>query len=225
MGQSSVRQSTETNGRLHRAVAVASNSETKVDEELETELNFVKRLRRVIEMIQRQRPHANFFAWPDRSPVGKSVAECGTVSSLLESMELAGDRRFTRLRASRDAWPDCLLDDPGGREIAVEVTELVDSAALSGQPANRINWSGSVFIKAIEELLLHKDRRSFRHRKGGGVLLVIHTDEPALIPRDYGPLLDSFVFPATRNIREAYFLFSFDASLARCPYWRLRLGA
>jgi len=77
------------------------------------------------EAIKRQRIHAPFFSWFDRSPSGKAVAEKGIVESLLESMEATGRAEYFGPRATGRDWPDCEANKSAGKTVAFEVTELV----------------------------------------------------------------------------------------------------
>src|SRR5947209_14579324 len=83
------------------------------------------------EAVARQRKHAPFFAWFDRSPAGKGIAEAGAVRSLLESMQRSGRFEYSQVQATGKDWPDCEAHNASGWLVAFEVTELVDSKALS----------------------------------------------------------------------------------------------
>src|SRR5207245_9024953 len=83
------------------------------------------------EAVARQRKHAPFFAWFDRSPAGKGIAEGGAVRSLLESMQRNGRFEYSHVQATGEEWPDCEAHNASGLLVAFEGTELVDSRALS----------------------------------------------------------------------------------------------
>src|SRR5205807_9282359 len=83
------------------------------------------------EAVARQRKHAPFFAWFDRSPTGKGIAEGGAVRSLLESMQRKGRFEYSHVQATGEERPGCEAHHASGLRVAVEVSELVDSRALS----------------------------------------------------------------------------------------------
>lgn len=173
--------------------------------------------------VDKQRPHAGFFAWYDRSPAGKSLAERGIVESLLESMEKAGDHRFEQPLSVQSDWPDCTVRSERGI-LAVEVTELVDPAAVAGKETARV-WTPERFLCALQERIFTKDQKSHHGAMYRGVVLVVHTDERDLDPERYLQIALAHSFGRTKNLTDAYLLFSYHPRWQRCPYARLCLGS
>ena len=175
------------------------------------------------EAIKRQRRHAPFFSWFDRSPSGKAVAEKGAVESLLESMNATGRAEYFGPRATGRDWPDCEAKNAAGETIAFEVTELVEAAALSRKRQPR-EWSHDEIISRLAAVLEQKDQRGF----GAGyaeTVLLIHTDEFYLDPSQIETLLSAQRFPLRhRNLTRAFLLFGYSPQLVRCPYVEVQLA-
>ena len=176
------------------------------------------------EAIKRQRRHAPFFSWFDRSPSGKAVAEKGVVESLLESMNATGRAEYFAPRATGRDWPDCEAKNAAGKSAAFEVTEFVDAAALSHKTEPR-QWSHDEIVARLAAILEHKDQRGF----GAGydeTVLLIHTDEFYLDATKLETLLSAQRFLLRhRNVTRAFLLFGYSPQLGRCPYIELQLAA
>ena len=176
------------------------------------------------EAIKRQRIHAPFFSWFDRSPSGKAVAEKGIVESLLESMEATGRAEYFGPRATGRDWPDCEANKSAGKTVAFEVTELVDAVALSHKTQPR-QWSQDEIVTRLATILEKKDQRGF----GAGndeMVLLIHTDEFYLDPIHIATHLSTHRFPLRhQNLTRAFLLFGYSPQLGHCPYIELQLAA
>jgi hypothetical protein len=79
----------------------------------------------LLEKIRRVRKYASFFEWPD-----KKLKERSIVESLLNSMQLGGEAKYSEPIPSPDDPADCVVSDHDGRPVAVEVTELVSAEAI-----------------------------------------------------------------------------------------------
>src|SRR2546425_10336973 len=80
------------------------------------------------EALRRSRGHASFFEWaPNRD-----LEEWGVATHFRESLEHRGELLFDRIisRGRGNDPPDCEAVGPDGKPIAIEVTELVDPAAI-----------------------------------------------------------------------------------------------
>ena len=169
------------------------------------------------EAIERQRRHAPFFSWFDRSPSGKAVAEKGAVESLLDSMNATGHAEYFGPRATGQDWPDCEAKNAAGETIALEVTEFVDETALAHKTQPR-QWSHNEILTRLAAILEQKDQRGF----GAGyaeTVLLIHADEFYLDPSQIETLLCAQRFPLRhRNLTRAFLLFGYSPQLGWCPY-------
>ena len=181
-------------------------------------------LARLREEVRRQRRHAPFFSWHDRSAEGKSAAEAGVVQSLFGSMAAAGGCPYSHLRSSGERWPDCEAEDPEGGQVAIEVTELVDSNAFNDSFGAK-PWSEERVISQLLERILDKDQKSFHGQQYAEVILIIHTDEFYLSPLEVVDLVGSHEFGLTHgNLDRAFLLFSYLPEIGRCPFTELRLS-
>ena len=157
------------------------------------------------------RKHAPGFTWHNRSPEGKSIAEWGVDTALIEAMRESGELEYHTVVCSSDSWPDCWVCDATGERIPVEVTELVDHSALPDRLASP--WSDEAIVAGIKHLVEAKDVRSEAGRGVRRSLLVIHTDEPCIEPEQVSRAIESvrFALPAA-TIRRAFLLFGYRRS-------------
>ena len=177
------------------------------------------------EAVARQRKHAPFFAWFDRSPAGKGIAEAGAVRSLLESMRRNERFEYSHVQATGEEWPDCEAHNASGLLVAFEVTELVDSSALSRAKDAR-PWFDDELVLGLESLLSQKDQRSFHGGRYAEIALLIHTDEFYLDAGRGSALLTGRRFALRhRNLTRAVLLFSYSPQLGVCPYIEVELAA
>jgi hypothetical protein len=99
---------------------------------------------------------------------------------------------YISLESCAAPLPDCLLVDKAGRKVGVEVTELVDKAAIERNRRTSYHWkeySAPDFIGAVAERLEAKNQKL---RKAHDViaqrgisknLIIMHCDEPDLRSR------------------------------------------
>lgn len=173
--------------------------------------------------IEKQRKWNGFFAWHDRSPEGKTLAECGIVDDLLRSLEAVGRPHYCRARPSGANWPDCEADLTAGGIVGIEVTELVDAEILSKGKVPT-PWSREKLVEAIQERIRAKDFGAFHGGRYDEVLLLIHTDEFYLTPPETIRALDGVSFQLPHgNLDSAYLLFSYWPELGYCPATQLDL--
>src|SRR5690606_3932038 len=172
------------------------------------------------------RGYADFFGWA----IDRDLEELGIVLALAESLEADGMLFFSELRARGrgNDPPDCEAAALTGESIAIEVTELVDPAAIrayrAGARYDWADWDKAKFITAVSQALMTKDAR-FPRLKGGpyhaGYVVLIHTDEPLLnLDRVRGFLVEQ-AFPKPDYISRAFLLMSYDAARQKCPYMEL----
>ncbi len=175
---------------------------------------------------QKKRGYSDFFAWP----VDRQLEEWGVVDSLKESLEKANAGFFNSLvaRGRGNDPPDCEAVLYEGGKLGVEVTELVDPAAImahkNGNTDHWAEWGEKKLINSITRRLQVKDVS--KNIKGGPYdqyVLVIHTDEP-LLSFDYvDPLLSAHTFKPYSLINRAFLLMSYDTKYQCCPYIELNI--
>jgi hypothetical protein len=177
---------------------------------------------------QKKRGYSDFFAWP----VDRQLEEWAIVDSLKESLEKANAVFFNSLvaRGRGNDPPDCEANLFEGGKLGIEVTELVDPAAImaykNGDTNQQAEWSKDKLIKSITHRLIAKDIST--NLKGGPYdqyILVIHTDEP-LLTFDYAyPLLSTTLFQYYSLIDRAFLLISYDEKHQCCPFIELNIKA
>lgn len=177
---------------------------------------------------QKKRGYSDFFTWP----LDRQLEEWAIVDSLKESLEMANAGFFNSVvaRGRGNDPPDCEANLYEGGKLGIEVTELVDPAAImaykNGDTSQQAEWSEDKLIKAITHRLKAKDIST--NLKGGPYAqyaLVIHTDEP-LLNFDYTyPVLSKIAFHDYSLIDRAFLLMSFDNKHQCCPFIELNIKA
>jgi hypothetical protein len=120
------------------------------------------------EALRRSRGHASFFEWaPNRD-----LEEWGVATHFHESLEHRGELLYDRVtsRGRGNDSPDCEAVGPDGKPIAIEVTELVDPAAIVAYKHKRqyewSEWSCEKLRDALTRRLIAKGAR-YESLKGG----------------------------------------------------------
>jgi len=135
---------------------------------------------------------------------------------------------YQNLRASENDPPDVLAETVGGALVAFEVRELVDQSAIElnerGEQVYR-DWTNFEVIQEIQKIIDEKDRKNYIGGPYEKLILVIPTDEPVLTLWQLKPLLDAHECKETRQLNEAYLLFSYDPGIKGYPYIQLRFAA
>jgi hypothetical protein len=174
------------------------------------------------EVIRRRRKYASYWDWPDRD-----VKEIGVVRDLLEAMRERGDERYRQPDCVDDQWPDCIVKDASGRNVAVEVTELVDEEAIKicqkGEGVYR-RWSDEDVTKKITAIMRAKDQKANHGGLYAKAVLVIFTDEFELTSPRLMPILERHLFPYLTNIEEVYVICSYERGPNTHPYTQLRFS-
>jgi len=143
-------------------------------------------------------------------------------------MELVGERPYGSPRNAEKDPPDCVAEDQSGRTIAIEVCELVSERAIRRNQKGRQvyrDWQPDKVIRETQTILKKKEE-DVNHYHGGSyseIVVIIYTDEPTISYETYASLLASHVFSGLQQVNKAFFLFSYDPRVGRCPFIRLRL--
>ena len=176
--------------------------------------------------LAERRGYATHFEWPD-----KPLKELGIVKEWLRSMESRGEAAYSNPIPFSDDPPDCVVFDRAGREVAVEVTELVSSKAIKKNQGKKLedrvyrDWRPHEVITKINDIIRNKDGKTFNGGPYAKKILLIHTDEfRLLIDREeiYEQYLPSQSFGPVKQIDEAYLLFSYEPDVGY-PYIKLPL--
>ena len=180
--------------------------------------------------IEHSRGYADFFGWPQ----DRDLEEAGVLDSLVESMQAVGVPFYSALksRGRPNDPPDCEGLDANGARVAIEITELVDGAAIravkqGGSQFDWRTWTKEDFLRELARRIDAKDHR-YPHLKEppypGGYVVVIHTDEPLLPRNTVRGHLEGYRLPKPEHVSRALLLLSYDPSVQRCPYFELTLG-
>ena len=115
--------------------------------------------------------------------------------------------------------PDCVVSDRAGNPVAVEVTEFVSRKAIEKNRKEGIegidriirNWEPEEVVEEISRIIQKKDGKTFKGGSYAKKILLIFTDEDALVSRrfEYAKLLPEQSFGPVKQIDEVYFLFSY----------------
>jgi len=175
------------------------------------------------------RGYSDFFGWPP----DRDLEERGVVDLLLESLTVDGTNFFKDVssRGRGNDPPDCDAIDFEGNRIAIEVTELVDPAAIraykQGHQYCWADWTRESFTAAIDERLTAKDRRFAALKDApypGGYIVIIHTDEPLLLADTVARHLTGHTLRPAGNVTRAFLLLSYDPHRRRYPYFELAMA-
>ncbi|MBK8157776.1 MAG: hypothetical protein IPK59_02935 [Rhodospirillaceae bacterium] len=188
-------------------------------------------LARMREARSKARGYADFFQWPNRD-----IEELGVLQELAKTLESVGSNFLSGLRSRGRGFdpPDCEATDTSGRRVAVELTELVDQAALEATVANRRNdregqldapyfwaeWDIGKFEREVGKRLIGKHNRFDQLQDGpypGGYVVVLYTDEPALsriLVKGYAAQVN---FAGVSSISRAFIVLSYDSDIEMYP--------
>lgn len=175
------------------------------------------------DLKKRSRQHANWFEWIDKPGKELGIAQEFAVAlervtgSVAGHIELGGDP------------PDIVITSKNGETTSVEITELVNQAAIKAQIdessdyARQIfDWNGGKIMARIEERVRAKEKKCRSLAiNDSRVILLLHTDEPRLSEQmvvdavlECGPIV-SDVFG------EVWLLFRYDPKTSTYPLIRL----
>jgi hypothetical protein len=173
---------------------------------------------------KKNRGYAGFFDWPNRDQ-----KELGIAIHLFESLEAKESLpyRQARARGTGNDPPDVEVLDSAERLIGIEVTELVDPAAIksykAGNHSDWAEWDQAKFRQYLEDRVLAKDNPS--EIKGGPYSeywLLIHCDEPELSISEVRRHMTGLAPFQTKLITTAFLLLSYHPDEGY-PYVRLPL--
>ncbi|MCE2484514.1 MAG: hypothetical protein J4F42_03295 [Desulfurellaceae bacterium] len=180
-----------------------------------------------LEKIRRslQRGYATHFEGPKDTPEERFIVEKFIVQELLRSMKSRGEEQYfgpVRPPSLGDP-PDCVVSDGDGKPVAVEVTEFVSEEAIKRnwriKRDPQKTWRDSIYrrwepnevIEKIKRIIRKKDGKTFKGGPYAKKILLIFTDEDALISGrfEYKKLFSEQSFGPVDQIDEVYFLFSY----------------
>lgn len=175
--------------------------------------------------MRSQRNYAALWEWAE-----KDIKEAGIMKDYLEAREGQSLSTYVDVAAFKPDPPDFIARDAAGCLTAVELTELVSREAIQANlRASTIkdfvykDWTRNEVVAAIEERLTEKDRKEYHGGPYNDIHLVIHVDEPMILPSEYVPILSNTSFAAREQILRAFVLFSYDPGIRGYPLVELQL--
>jgi len=170
----------------------------------------------------RMRKYAAFFDCQN-----KGIKERGIVNQLFSSMWEAGGCPFSNVAIAEHDPPDCTATDGNGNTVGIEVSEMVDEEAVrrnqQGEQVIRL-WGADSVIDHLQRILDNKDSKAYQGGPYARLILVVHSDEPEMMPGCYATAIKQHKFNWTAQIDAAYLLFSYDPSPNRPDYPFIRLS-
>jgi hypothetical protein len=159
-----------------------------------------------------KRNHASYFNWHD-----KEVQEKGIGMDFFQKLEESSDEYLLKIESAEDP-PDVKITTSEGRELGVEITELVDQAAIEceikGDPRyceRAISWNKENTIDLLEAMIVRKDGKCEKAKdRYESLVLLIFTDEPRLESDTLKEYLHGHKWPETKYIDEAYILTGYE---------------
>ncbi len=174
----------------------------------------------------RRRGYADFYKWP----LDRCLEEVEVARTMCDALSSAG-QPLAHSVVSRDRGsdpPDCEGLSPDGKRIAIEVTELVDPAAIvatrSGTKYVWAQWDSAKLAAALQERLSSKDGCKLKGGPYDLYVVVIYTDEPELSLNAVKTLLGDKSVRITTRVDRAYLLLSYESSSRSRPYVELQIS-
>ena len=191
-----------------------------------------KRIQRIADDLEQERPHASLREGPKNTPEKRFIIEQSIVQELLHSMDSKGDAKYFGpiLPPSSGDPPDCVVFDRSGRPVAVEVTEFVSRKAIEENlkikrdpektQRDRVywDWRPNEVVTKINDIIRNKDGKTLNGGPYTKKILVIHTDEEIFSSRrfEYAEFLQKQSFGPVGQIDEVYFLFPYVGRAYPC---------
>jgi hypothetical protein len=173
----------------------------------------MKIVREEIEKLKAlQRNHASFYNWHD-----KEIQELGIAQDFFQKLEEISNDKLVSIKNAEDP-PDIGVVTKSGRNIAIEITELVDQKAIeyeikgdSRYSERVVAWNKENTIEAVTNIINKKDTLCERVPKEyDTTTLLIFTDEPRLTSDNLKEYLKETKWPDTNHINEVYILTGYE---------------
>ena len=190
----------------------------------------------VIDLIDRNnarpRKHADFYQWYDRPTMEAGIAldfrdemarSHGIAYSFAAESEMVGKPSDP---------PDVVLKDASGSLVGLEITELVNGAAIVAQKAGRRDYEAIALsfdehdaVASLHAMIVRKELAAINVGPlFADYLLLFHCAEPWLPRRELASAIAAHAWPPTRGIRAAYLMFDYDGLGSRPIVQLFRVG-
>ena len=184
-----------------------------------------KRIRRIADELEQERPYASLREGSKDTPEKRFIIEQSIVQELLHSIDSRGDAKYSGpiLPPSSGDPPDCVIFDRDRAPVAVEVTEFVSRKAIEKNlkikrdpektQRDRVyrDWRPNEVITEINNIIRNKDGKLFKGGPYAKTILVIHTAEEIFYSGrfEYAKFLQKQSFGPVKQTDEVYFLFPY----------------
>lgn len=171
-----------------------------------------------------KRRHANFWNFHD-----KRSKELGLFSEIFDKFEKDYEAKIVEWGLSPKDPPDVFAKLADGRLIGIEITELVNEAAIDAQICKPDRYSTELlrfdFSVAANKLRQKVEAKAKKlehvHASYDELVLLIHTDEFMLKPEQFCSNEHGITPEIARIIDRVYLLFSYEADKQSCPLIQL----
>jgi hypothetical protein len=177
-------------------------------------------LRRLAKLAAKKRGYAGFFDWPDKRQKELGILQCFVQGAARLGVALENDRLEDEHKDPPDAWATY-----AGAEIALELTEFVDSDLIGVQVSTKRSqwrfWTGAEVEAKLRDRIHAKDHSGFG--SASQYWLVVHCDEPALDAALLERYVAALPIIETRALTRCFFLLSFAPSIDSYPVIEVRV--
>ena len=176
---------------------------------------------------RRKRRHALYFALS----ADKQENEADVARVLRDEMLRRGECFYHSIqsRGQGDDPPDCEATGSNKERVGIEVTELVDEAAVKGAVRGTVvpdkPKTPQAVIERISEVVREKDCASVRGGPFDLYILVVYCDDACFLDYETMVAIRETRFTRPRLIDRAFFLASYDPWQRCCPYIELAWSA
>ena len=171
-----------------------------------------------------RRKHASFWNF-----YKKSSKELGLFSEIFHRFEIDYGSKVIEWGLCKNDPPDIFADLADGRKIGVEITELVNEAAIDAQIHKPDDYYHHLFqfdfknaCEEVRKLVRHKEAKlSHKMPDYAELALLIHTDEFLLKSDQFMVDVTPRVLDSSRVFASIYILFSYEPDKQQCPLIKL----
>lgn len=173
------------------------------------------------------RGHAGEFATAN-TPGVTEIVESSTTLEFAKALRAVAGISLTNITVNPQDPPDCLTEIDG-RQVQIELVELVDGEALAvarktGRTAHndanqfiKAQWDADRFLSKVNAIIDNKDKKYQAYDTCFDCLL-IYTGEPWLLPKDVSGWLNETEFHHRKSFRCVYLLMCYDPTYSQEHY-------
>jgi len=170
-----------------------------------------------------KRRHASFWNFHK-----KSTKELGALSEIFARLQNDLGSKILEWDLCEKDPPDIRMVLSDQRVIGVEVTELVNEAAIQAQITNPSGYQLELScfglpegVNAIRNIVRNKEQKLLALTGYDQLCLLIHTDEPYFQSQDFIKFPDPILAKPSGVFDSVYLLFSYEPDKQQCPVLNL----